>query len=84
MGSEALRRESDGPAQIYQAEKQSVENVSRAWNMRGGVQMDALLPPEEQQKLEKLVQLRRKGGLFSKPRWLQLLTLPYMLCHRCS
>lgn len=41
--AEALRRESDAPAQIYQVEKQSAENVSRVWNMRGGVEMDALL-----------------------------------------
>lgn len=41
--AEALRREPDTPARIHQVAKQSSGNVSRGWNMRGGIQMGALL-----------------------------------------
>lgn len=60
--AKALRRESDGRAQIYQAEKQSVENVSRVWNMRGGVQVDALLPAGGATKTGKTSPAEEKRG----------------------
>lgn len=60
--AEALRRESDAPAQIYQVEKQSAENVSRVWNIRAGVQMDALLLARGARKTGKTSPAEEKRG----------------------